>query len=293
VTQQPAPIARDYGKFFDEIAGEYDSSRPAYPDKLIDQACQVAGLGRRDHVLEIGCGTGQLTRSLLARGLRVTAVEPGKNLVALARKKLEGAGAVEFINARFEDVPRINGHFAAVFSASALHWVDPEVSWRKIADVLVPGGTLALLSYFEVEEQRTKEDQDTMLAALSRVAPEVAATFPTYRDLDATLAGAEQRRGNVSAVWAWLGNHDVAQDYASDLFDDVQVAVIPLLVEHTAGELNAILRTMSYYPMLGPAQREALERENEAIYERLGRPIRASTVATLVTAHAVPSPAEH
>ncbi|MFC6086535.1 class I SAM-dependent methyltransferase [Sphaerisporangium aureirubrum] len=291
MTQQPAPIARDYGKFFDDIAGEYDSTRPAYPDKLVDQACQ--GLGRRDHVLEIGCGTGQLTRSLLARGLHVTAVEPGKSLLALATRKLGGAGAIEFINARFEDVPPIHRHFAAVFSASALHWVDPEVSWRKIADVLVPGGTLALLSYFEVEEQRTKDDQETMLAALSRVAPEVAATVPSYRDLDATIAGAEQRRGNVSALWAWLGNHDVAQDYAKELFDDVQVSMIPLIVEHTADELNAILRTMSYYPMLAPAQRQALERENEAIYERLGRPIRSSTVATLVTAHAMPSAAEH
>lgn len=287
MTQRPAPSAREYGKFFDEIAGEYDSMRPAYPDRLVDQACQVAGLGRRDHVLEIGCGTGQLTRSLLARGLRVTAVEPGKNLIALARKNLDGAGVVEFINARFEDVSPMHGHFAAVFSASALHWVDPAVSWRKIADVLAPGGTLALLSYFGLEEQRTKEDQDMMLAALSRVAPEVAATWPPYRDLDATLTGAEQRRGNVSAVWAWLGSHDVAEDYASDLFDDVQVAVIPLLLEHTAGELNAILRTMSYYAGLGPAQRQALERENEAIYERLGRPIRSSTVATLVTAHSM------
>jgi len=44
-----------------------------------------------------GCGTGQLTRSLLARGLPVTAVEPGGNLMALARQNLEG---VEFVNAR-------------------------------------------------------------------------------------------------------------------------------------------------------------------------------------------------
>jgi ubiquinone/menaquinone biosynthesis C-methylase UbiE len=286
MTERPAPSARDDGKFFDEIAGVYDSMRPAYPDKLVDRACQVAGLGRRGHVLEIGCGTGQLTRSLLARGLRVTAVEPGKNLMALARKNLAGAGAVEFINARFEDVPLIDGHFAAVFSASALHWVDPKVSWRKIADVLVPGGTLALLSYFRLEEQRCKDDQDMLLAALSRVAPEVAATLPSPRDLDATLAGAEQRRVNVSAVWAWLGSHDVAEDYASDLFDDVQVAVIPMLLEHTASKLNAILRADSYYAGLGPARRQALEREIEAIYERLGRPIRSSTVATLVTARA-------
>lgn len=288
MTQRPAPSARDDGKFFDEIAGVYDSMRPAYPDKLVDRACQVAGLGRRDHVLEIGCGTGQLTRSLLARGLHVTAVEPGKNLMALARENLEGAGAVEFINARFEDVPLIHGHFAAAFSASALHWVDPKVSWRKIADVLVPGGTLALLSYFGVEDQRSKDDEDMVLAALSRVAPEVAATWPSSRDLDATLAGAEQRRGNVSAVWAWLGRHDVAQDYASDLFDDVQVEVIPMLLEHTADELNAILRTMPYFARLGPAQRQALEREHEAIYERLGQPIRSSTIATLVTARAYP-----
>lgn len=287
MTQRPAPSARDDGKFFDEIAGEYDSKRPAYPDRLVGQACQEAGLGRGDDVLEIGCGSGQLTRSLLARGLSVTAVEPGANLVALARKNLEGAGAVEFINARFEDAPLDHGHFAAVFSASALHWVDPKVSWRKIAEVLVPGGTLALLSYFGLDEQRCKEDQDMMLAAISRVAPEIAATWPSYRDLDTTLAGAEQRRANVSAVWAWLGSHDVEEDYASELFDDVQVAVIPMLLEHTADELNAILRTMSYYPRLGPAQRQALDRENEAIYERLGRPIRASTIATLVTAHAI------
>jgi SAM-dependent methyltransferase len=286
MTQRPVPSARDDGEFFDEIAGVYDSMRPPYPDKLVDRACQVAGLSPRAHVLEIGCGTGQLTRSLLARGLSVTAVEPGKNLMALARKNLEGAGAVEFINARFEDVPLIQGHFPAVFSASALHWVDPKVSWRKIADVLAPGGTLALLSYFGLEEQRCKDDQDMMLAAVSRVAPEAAATFP-YRDLDATLAGAEQRRDNVSAVWAWLGSHDVEEDYASDLFDNVQVAVVPLLLEHTAGEMSAILRTTPWYPRLGPAQRQALERENEAICERLGRPIRSGTVATLVTARAM------
>jgi hypothetical protein len=94
----------------------------------------------------------------------------------------------------------------------------------------------------------------------------------------------EQRRGNVSEVWAWLGSYDVGQSYAGPLFGDVQVAVMPKLVEHTPDELNAIVRTMSFYARLSPAQRQALEREYEAIYERFGRPIRASTVAALVTA---------
>ena len=121
MSRRPEATARRYGKVFDEIAAEYDRHRPAYPDELIDQACQVAGIGSGDHVLEVGCGSGQLTRALLARGLRVTAVEPGQNLIALARRNLDGAGAVEFVNAPFEDPPLPREQFQAVFSASAFH----------------------------------------------------------------------------------------------------------------------------------------------------------------------------
>jgi hypothetical protein len=145
MTRLPESTARRYGKVFDEIAAEYDRRRPTYPDELIDQACQVAGIGRGDQVLEVGCGTGQLTRGLAARGLHVTALEPGKSLIALARQNLQGAGEVEFVNAQLEDALLPREHFQAVFSASAFHWVDPKVSWQKTADVLVLGGTLALV----------------------------------------------------------------------------------------------------------------------------------------------------
>ena len=235
-------------------------------------------------MLEVGCGSGQLTRGLVARGLHVTALEPGTSLIALARQNLDGAGEVEFVNAQFEDAPLPSGQFQAVFSASAFHWVDPEVSWQKTADVLAPGGTLALVQYCGLEEPRSKQDQDVVLAAMGKVAPDVAASWPAYRDLDATLAGVQQRRGNVSAVWAWLGSYDIAQDYAARLFGDVQLAVMPRLVEHTPDQLSALVRTMSFYACLSPGQRQALESEYEAIYERLGRPIRASVVASLVTA---------
>jgi ubiquinone/menaquinone biosynthesis C-methylase UbiE len=284
MTRLPGSTARRYGKVFDEIAAEYDRHRPAYPDEVVDQACQVAGIGRGDHVLEVGCGSGQLTRSLVARGLHVTALEPGKSLIALARQNLEGAGEVEFVNAQFEDALLPREQFQAVFSASAFHWIDPEISWQKTADVLVPGGTLALVQYCGIEEPRSKPDQEAALAAIRKVAPDAGANWPAYRDLDATLAGTEQRRGNVSQVWAWLGSYDIGRDYAGRLFGDVQVAVMPKLIEHTPGELNAIIRTMSFYARLSPGQRQALEREYEAIYERLGRPIRASVITALVTA---------
>jgi SAM-dependent methyltransferase len=275
---------RSYGRVFNEIADEYDRHRPAYPDALVDRACEIAGLTPGARVLEIGSGTGQLTRSLLARGLRVVAVEPGEQLIARALDQVTGGGDVQFVNARLEEAALPRGHCQAVFSASAIHWVDPDVSWRKIADALVDDGTVALLSYFGLQDSRSAEDQQALRGALARVAPELAREWPSYRNLDATLAGAAQRHDNVSKVWAWLGSHDVARRYVPDLFGDVQTVAMPIPVEHTADELNAVLGTMSFWSRLAPHQREALIGENRALHQRLGRPIRSSTVACLVTA---------
>ena len=284
MTPAPESAARRYGRVFDEIAAEYDRHRPAYPDELIDQACRVAGIGSGDPVLEVGCGSGQLTRSLAGRGLRVTALEPGTRLMSLARQNLEGAADVEFVNDRFEDARLARGRFRAVFSASAFHWADPEVSWQRAADVLAPGGTLALVQYFGLAEARTRQDQDAALSAIAAVAPDIAASWPAYRDLDATLAGIERRRGNISRAWSWLGSYDIGREHAGRLFGDVQAAVRPKLTEHTPDELGALVRTMSFYARLSPGQRQALDREYEAIYQRLGRPVRASTIAILLTA---------
>jgi SAM-dependent methyltransferase len=279
---------RRYGTVFDEVADEYDRYRPTYPDVLIDRACQVAGIRPGAPVLEIGCGTGQLTRSLLARGLKVTAVEPGLQLVARARAHLADAGDVQFGNARLEDAALPPAHFRAVFSASAIHWIDPDVSWRRAADALVDGGILALFSYFGVDDPRSAADQQALRDAMARIAPDLAAAWPTYRDLERTLAGGAARRDNVSEVWAWLGSYEIARGYAGRLFCEADLATIPTAVEQTAEELSALLGTMSFWARLTPRQRTALIAGNDALYQRLGRPIRSSTLACLVTARRVP-----
>lgn len=284
-------LARSCGKVFNEIAVEYDRNRPTYPDALIDQACAVADIRDGDRVLEIGCGTGQLTHSLLARGLHVTALEPGDRLIGVAEEKLKDAGDVEFVHARLEDVQLPHESYAAVFSASAIHWVDPDLSWRRIADALAPNGTLALIQYFGLQEQRSADDQEALLSALRRHAGEIAATWPTYRDLDDTIAGVQERRRNVADAWSWLGSCDIGRDYAADLFEDLQLATVPTLVEHTADELGALLGTMSFWAQLSPEERAALMNETHALHERLGRPIQASTVAALLTARrSTPAP---
>ena len=276
------------GTVFNEVAGEYDRHRPSYPDGLIDRACEMAGLGPGTAVLEVGCGTGQLTRSLVARGLRVTALEPGQQLLARARRQLQDLGEVEFVNARLEDASLQRARYGAVFAASAIHWVDPDVSWRRAADGLVDGGTLALVSYFGLEEPRSARDQREVRAAIARAAPELAAAWPSYRDLDGTLAGAQARCANVSEVWAWLGSYDVARGYAAGLFEDAQIATVPTPLEHTAQQLTGLLSTMSFWTQLSPRERNALTAEIDALDEQLGRPIRSSTVACMVTARRVP-----
>jgi SAM-dependent methyltransferase len=282
------PHVRIRGRVFDEVAEDYDRHRPTYPDVLVDRACADAGIGAGAAVLEIGCGTGQLTRSLLARGLRVTAVEPGRQLIARARDRLNGIGDVRFLNARLEDASLPRARYSAVFSASAIHWIDPDVCWRKVADALVDGGSLALVSYFGLDDPRSADDQQALRAAMTTIAPELAADWPTYRDLACTLAGVAARRENVSEVWAWLGDYEIARGYAAGLFDDVQVAAVPTQLEHTAEELNALLGTMSFWARISPRQREALTAENQAFHQRVDRPIRSSTVACLVVARRRP-----
>lgn len=216
--------------------------------------------------------------------LRVTAVEPGQELLARARDRLDGVGDVQFVNARLEDAVPPRAQYSAVFSASAIHWIDPDVCWRTVADVLVDRGTLALVSYFGLEDPRSADDQQAWRAAIATIAPELGADWPTYRDLGSTLAGVAARRDNISQVWAWLGDYEIARGYAASLFDDARLLALPTLLEHSADELTALLRTMSFWARLAPRQRAALAGENQALHQRLGRPIRSSTVACLVTA---------
>ncbi len=273
---------RTRGRLFNRVAADYDRHRPTYPEELIDRACELAGLAPGEEVLEIGCGTGQLTRALLARGLRVTAIEPGDRLAALARQNLAHCGHLRILSVRLEDAQLPHEHFRAVFSASAIHWVEPDVGWRLAADVLVPRGTLALIQYFGMQDPHSADDQRALLSAIATVAPELATDWPTYRDLQATLAGVRARRENISEVWAWLGGYDIARGYAAGLFDETQIAAVHTPVEHTAEQLNALIGTMSFWSRLSPAQQSALEGENRALHGRLGRPIRSSTLACLV-----------
>jgi len=132
---------------FDRIAERYDATRVGYPDALVDGMLATAGVGPGDPVLEVGCGTGQLTRQLVARGVALTAIDLGPAMVAVARKRLADRD-VRWVVGPFEDID-LGGGYALIASATAFHWIDPAIGLPRAAGLLRPGGWLAVLSTFE------------------------------------------------------------------------------------------------------------------------------------------------
>jgi ubiquinone/menaquinone biosynthesis C-methylase UbiE len=129
---------------FDGIAERYEVSRPGYPAHVVEFVTSTAGLGPRAAVLEVGCGTGQLTERLACSGLQLTAIDIGASMIAAARRRLAGAD-VCFQVTSFEDLAAAGASFDLVISGAAFHWIDPEVAFTKSARLLRPGGWLALL----------------------------------------------------------------------------------------------------------------------------------------------------
>ena len=170
---------------FSEAAELYDRMRPGYPRAVFEELAEFGRLGPGSRVLEIGCGTGQATLPLAQRGYRVTAVELGAELAAIARRKLASFPGVEVVVSAFEDWPAPwseaergpapwseaergstpwseaergstpwseaergplpHDEFDAVVSATAFHWLDPAVRVARSAAVLRPSGTLAII----------------------------------------------------------------------------------------------------------------------------------------------------
>src|SRR3954465_6162416 len=86
---------RHLGRVFNEVPELYDRVRPGYPDELFSDLVTITGMGKRSSVLEVGCGTGPATRPLAALAGSVTAVEPGADMAAVARRRLATLPNVE------------------------------------------------------------------------------------------------------------------------------------------------------------------------------------------------------
>jgi SAM-dependent methyltransferase len=140
---------------FAEVASAYERGRPGYPE---DAVRWLAGEEPGD-VVDLGAGTGKLTRSLAALGHRVTAVEP----LAEMRAELEEAvPGVRVLEGSAEAIPLPDASADVVTCAQSFHWFDHSRSLPEIARVLRPGGRLALV-------WNSRDDRDPWMARLSAI----------------------------------------------------------------------------------------------------------------------------
>jgi SAM-dependent methyltransferase len=119
-------------------AEDYERGRPGWPPGVVD----VPDLAASATVLEVGAGTGKLTRLLAGTFARVVAVEPAD---AMRRRLVALCPDAEALDGAAEAIPLADGSVAAAFAAEAFHKFDGERAVPELARVLRPGGVLVLM----------------------------------------------------------------------------------------------------------------------------------------------------
>jgi len=128
----------DSSQLFGRVADAYELGRPSWPAAALDLAERELSLGRDARVLDLGAGTGKLTRLLLER-FEVAALEPDAGMRGLI------PGGADVLAGRAEEIPAPDGSFGAVFCGESFHWFEWERAIPEIARVLRPGGGLVLM----------------------------------------------------------------------------------------------------------------------------------------------------
>ena len=252
---------------FEEVPDLYDRARPSYPAQVFDDLAALAQLPARARLVEIGCGTGQATVPLAERGYRITCVELGEQLAAVARLKLSAYSTVEVVNADFETWMPPAGEFDAVVAFTAFHWIEPERRYERSASLLRLGGALAVVGTKHV----LTEDGDRFFADVQEdylaATGETDSSPPPHPDFVPDLGD---------------------EIHASGLFRNVAVRRYVWDVTSTADEYIAVLDTYSGHRALDVTARERLYgRIRRRIEARPEGTVRKTYLATLNVAQRV------
>ncbi len=215
---------------FAAVADAYERARPGYPAEAVAWlADETPG-----DVVDLGAGTGKLTRSLVAAGHRVTAVEPLPEMLAHVRSAVPAAVAVD---GGAEAIPLADASADVVVAAQAFHWFDHDRALREIARVLRPGGRIALV-------WNTRDEGEPWVRTLS----DAALGRETIDDRDA-----------------------VEPIDRSGLFGPVERAVFKYVQQLDLVTLLDLVRSRSYCAVLPPAEQAPVLERVERVFTKHAR----------------------
>jgi SAM-dependent methyltransferase len=224
------PNARGPYTSFAEVADAYERGRPTYPE---DAVRWLAGDEPRD-VVDLGAGTGKLTRALVALGHRVTAIEPLPEMLELLPATAPGAFA---ILGNAEIIPLPDASTDVVTSAQAFHWFDHAAALPEIARVLRPGGRLAIV-------WNVRAEREPWLKRLSEL---IGSEGTSAIDVDEPIA-------------------------ASGLFGPVERAAFQIEQALDRDTLLDLVLSRSYCAKLRPAEREPILAAVAGLYDEVSGP---------------------
>lgn len=234
-----APVFKNRARAesFGAVARDYERSRPSYPVALVDD---LLALGPGE-ILDVGCGTGKAARLLAARGPHVLGVEIDEQMADVARSH-----GLDVEVAAFESWDAHGRTFDLLTCAQAWHWVDPEVGVPKAAEVVRPGGHVAL---FWNDDRLDRRTSDALADVYRALAPELV----------------EEPAPDDDPV----GVHRDAFA-ASPSFDVVATRTYSWQRNYTADEWVALCMTHSNHLVLPAARRAALAAALQEAVDRLG-----------------------
>jgi SAM-dependent methyltransferase len=227
---------RARARSFDRAAEEYERARAEYPPELLD------GLPLHEvaEVLDLGAGTGKLTRLLTKRYRRVIAVEPLDGMRAILERVVPEA---ESHAGTAEAIPLADASVDAVFAAQAFHWFANDEALAEIARVLRPGGVFALV-WNEPDEERPSplpEEYETYIRELHTAGMSIFEDAPPWQEVIG--------RGPFGEVHEAAVPHDHVLDREGLLDNARSVSWVATLPDD---ERNAVLRRLDELLTDGP-----------------------------------------
>ena len=248
---------------FNAAATTYQRGRPPYPDAVFGLLVDRCGLQPGARVLDIGAGTGLATGPLLAAGAHVVAVEPGEHLAAILTAT-HGCDRLEVTDADFETAD-LTGGFDLAVAATALHWLDPVASTRKIGELVRPGGWLAAFwnEFGDVNRPTPFRDR------LDEVYHDLLPAEPGYRDSRSHVLDTDRWRKQLTAG-GW--------------FEDVTVEIIEWQQTLTAQAARDLWSTFPNIAELAPPDREQFLTRLAGLIDGLGGKVADPRLTVLYTA---------
>jgi SAM-dependent methyltransferase len=276
-SQQRPYEQRQVAESFGADASRYDRTRPSYPAAMVERILApgpaASGTAPLD-VLDVGCGTGIAARLFRDAGCHVLGVDPDERMARAARDS-----GIECEVGKFEDWDPAGRSFDRLVAGQTWHWVDPDAGAAKAAEVLRPGGRIALFwNAFEPPPRLRRAFGEVQTRVLPK-APNAWAFEGSIADGYARMAGTAaaglDRTGAFGPVEQWRFEWDFTYSRQAwldvlptfgGLGSRVPADVLRTLLDGYAAAIDAAGGSfvMHYTTVVGTTERERSRALSEA-----------------------------